>query len=260
MSEIIRIQNDDYSRYEELLLRKNDVKKECLHLEQEYTRVFGELIIAVFKKKVECARKKKTIEFCQVSLNRGELPNESELRDFIQKETAALQNHLEQMITDYDHANDFTTITEIDATRIRTIYRKIAKQLHPDINPVVQESEQLQNLWLDVQSAYNRNDLKELRELEVLVTKALSETTGEISILQIPDIKEKILALEEEIRHIMDTDPYQYKFLLIDEKEVAARKDALNEELKKYQEYSQQLDAMLTEMLPEGVIMIWDLN
>ena len=130
----------------------------------------------------------------------------------------------------------------------------------PDINPVVQNSEQLQNLWLDVQSAYNRNDLRELRELEVLVTKALSETTGEITILQIPDIEEKILALEEEIRHIMDTDPYQYKFLLIDKKEVAARKEELNEELKKYQEYSQQLDAMLTEMLPEGVFMIWDLN
>ena len=260
MSEIIRIQNGDYDRYAELLFRKNDVKKECLHLEQEYARVFGELIIAVFKKKVECAKKKKTIEFCQVSLNRGELPDESDLRDFIQKETAALQNHLEQMITEYDHANDCTTITESDAVRIRTIYRKIAKQLHPDLHPEVLESDQLQKLWLDVQAAYQRNDLKELRELEVLAAKALSETTGEISILEIPDIQDKIMALEEEIRCMMDTDPYQYKFLLLDEKDVAAKKEALNEELKQYQEYSQRLDAMLAGILPEGVMMIWDLN
>ena len=260
MSEIIRIQNSDYHRYEELLLRKNDVKKECLYLEREYSRVFGELIIAVFKKKVECAKKKKAIAFCQVSFNRGELPDETALRDFIQKETAALQNHLEQMITEYDHANDCAAITEIDAVRIRTIYRRIAKQLHPDLHPAVLESDQLQQLWLDVQDAYQRNDIKELRELEVLAAKALSEIAGEISIPEIPNIQEKILSLEEEIKHMMDTDPYQYKFLLLDKNDVAAKKEALNEELKKYQEYSRQLDAMLSDLLPEGVMMIWDLN
>jgi len=260
MNDLIWVKDGNYDRYEELLLRKNDLKKECLHLEEEYTRVFGEQIIAVFRKKVECAKKKKAIEFCQISLNHGQMPDESALKNFILKETAALQNHLEQMTNEYAHANDFTTITDVELTKIKTIYRKIAKKLHPDMNPMVRESEQLQNLWLDTLSAYNRNDLKELRELDVLVSKALADTSGETHILIIPDIEDKILALEEEIQHIMDTDPYQYKFLLLDQEAVTSKKDALAEELKTYQEYSAQLDDILSQTLPEGVIMIWDMN
>ena len=258
MNDIFPIRDACYDRYEELLLRKNDLKKECLHLEEEYTRVFGEQVISVFKKKVECAKKKKTIEFCQASLNRGQMPDESELRLFIQRETAALQNHLEQMLTEYEQANDFTEVTQAEMTKIRTIYRKLAKKLHPDINPLVKDSEALQNLWHDVLSAYNRNDLKDLRELEVLVTKALSEASGETLVLIIPDIDEKILALEEEIQHIMDTDPYQFKFLLLDDDAVNARKEELESELKTYQEYSAQLDAILADTLPEGVYIIWE--
>lgn len=259
MNEMILVRDANYDRYEELLLRKNDLKKECVHLEEEYTRVFGEAIIAVFRKKVECAKKKKTIEFCQMSLNRGLMPDESALRDFVLRETAALQNHLDEMVADYKIANDCTAISEVELTKIKTIYRRIAKKLHPDINPAVQHTEQLQNLWLDVLSAYTRNDLKELRELEVLVNKALTENDEPI-VLLIPDIDEKILALEEEIQHIMDTDPYQYKFLLLDQEAVNAKKKSLSDELKTYQEYCAQLDDILAQTLPEGVIMIWDMN
>ena len=260
MNDLIWVKDGSYDRYEELLLRKNDLRKECLHLEEEYTRVFGEQMIAVFRKKVECAKKKKTIEFCQISLNRGQMPDESALREFILKETAALQSHLEAMAAEYESARKAKPITDVELTKIKTIYRKIAKRLHPDTNPMVQESEQLKRLWLDVLSAYTRNDLKELRELEVLVTKALADTSGETRVLIIPDIEDKIQALEEEIQHIMDTDPYQYKFLLLDREAVETRKKSLEEELHTYEEYSAQLDSLLTQALPEGVIMIWDMN
>ena len=42
MSEIIRVHGVQYERYEELLLRKSALRKECFQLEREYTRVFGE--------------------------------------------------------------------------------------------------------------------------------------------------------------------------------------------------------------------------
>ena len=258
MNEIIQARDGSYKRYEELLLRKNDLKKECLQLEAEYTRVFGEQLIAVFKLKLACARKKKTIEFCRKAFNRGEMPDEEALKLFVEKETLALRDHLEQMKTEYEGANDYSVVTEVELTKIRTIYRKIAKRIHPDINPAAKGSEKLQTLWVDVVSAYNRNDLKELRELEVLVTQALAEVTGEEAAVQIPDPEKKIPALEEEIRHIMDTDPYQYKFLLLDREAVQEKKDELDEENKAYREYSEQLDAALTEVLPEGVFIIWD--
>ncbi len=48
MGELIKIKNSSYERYEELLLRRDDIVKEGYQLEIEYSRVFGELIIAVF--------------------------------------------------------------------------------------------------------------------------------------------------------------------------------------------------------------------
>lgn len=261
MNEIIVIHDPLYDCYEELLLRKNDLKKECLHLELEYTRVFGELIIAVFKKKIECVQKKKAIEFCQMAINHGEIPDESQLVEFIKQETLQMQQHLEQMISEYDSAKDFTILTESELLKIKTIYRRIAKQIHPDINPHVQESERLKELWYQVVSAYNRNDLEALNELEVLIAKELSGITGEVTAVQIPDIENRIAALEEEIGHIMDTDPYQYKFMLADKEAVGAKKDDLTRELNTYLEYSAQLDALLNESIGKGNgDWLWDQN
>ncbi len=261
MNEILVIRDPLYDRYEELLLRKNDLKKECIHLELEYTRTFGELIIAVFKKKIECVQKKKAIEFCQMAINRGQLPDESQLAEFIKQETLQMQKHLEQLISEYDSANDFTVLNETDILKIKTIYRRIAKQIHPDINPHVQESEKLKELWYEVVSSYNRNDLEALNELEVLITRELSGMTGEVAAIQIPDIDNRIAAIEEEIGHIMDTDPYQYKFLLADKDAVAAKKDDLTRELNTYLEYSARLDALLDESITKGDgDWLWDQN
>ena len=61
--EIIRVKNSAYSRYEELLLRRDELRKEAFQLERQYVRTFGDLILQVFEKKIECIRKNKTIEF-----------------------------------------------------------------------------------------------------------------------------------------------------------------------------------------------------
>ena len=104
MSEMINVNPSGYSRYEELLLRKAMLRKECVHLENEYTRIFGEAILKLFRLKIECAKKKKTIEFCQRALNRGEEPDEAGLQDFIRQETREMQEHLQQMADEYESA------------------------------------------------------------------------------------------------------------------------------------------------------------
>ena len=65
MNEISRVKNVSYDRYEELLMRRDAVKKEAFLLERAYVREFGDLILEIFQLKLECIKKKKTIEFCQ---------------------------------------------------------------------------------------------------------------------------------------------------------------------------------------------------
>ena len=85
MNQIIKVKNTSYARYEELLLRRDGLKKECFQLEKEYSRVFGELVIAVFREQMDCVKKKKTIEFCQAAVNRGKSANQAELQEYIEK-------------------------------------------------------------------------------------------------------------------------------------------------------------------------------
>ena len=71
MGDIIRIDNSSYSRYEELLSKRDELRKKSYDYYAEYVRTFGEQILAVFQQKIECIKKKKTIEFYQQALNKG---------------------------------------------------------------------------------------------------------------------------------------------------------------------------------------------
>ncbi len=258
MSEIINGGSASYGRYEELLLRRSALRKECLHLEKEYTRIFGEEILALCRLQVECARKKKTLEFCQRAVNRGEEPDEAELHAFIRHETRALQEHFRRMSEEYESSKQAADVREKDLLRIRKIYRRIAKLVHPDLHPEVAQSEEMQDLWNKVSVAYACNDLKELEELEVLVSAALADRGGDGWTVEVPDLEARITALEAEITRIMDTDPYQYRFLLPDPEAVKEKKDSLQEQIGEYRDYSAKLDEMLAETLPPGMMILWD--
>ena len=260
MSEIVNMNKSAYDRYEELLLRKSALKKECFQLEQEYTRLFGEAILKLYRLQIECAKKKKTIEFCQAAVNRGEEPDERKLQEFILKETRELQEHFRKMSEEYEVAKSAVKITEADLAKIRKIYRRTVKLLHPDIHPEVAESEDLKDLWNRVSVAYACNDLKELEELEVLVAAALADRSGEEWKVEVPDLDARISSLEGEIDKITGTDPYQYKYLLGDEEAVAEKKDSLNEELKSYEAYDEQLEALLAEVMGNGAVIAWHMN
>ena len=258
MSEIINRGDSSYERYEELLLRKSALVKECLLLDQEYTRIFGESILALSRLQIECARRKKTIEFCQMSLNKGKEPDEAELQAFIQHETRKLQEHYRKISEEYESAKKGGQISESDLMKVRKIYRRAAKLLHPDLHPEVAQSETLQELWNRMSVAYACNDLKELEELEVLVAAALADRDGEEWHVDVPDLEEKIRNLEAEIADIMDRDPYQYKFLLEDPEAVEEKKQSLQEEIDMFRGYAAALDAKLAEVLPPGMIILWD--
>jgi len=260
MNEIIRVKNISYDRYEELLMRRDAVKKEAFIYEREYVREFGDLILEVFQMKLECIRKKKTIEFCQAALNHGNKVDQDLLKEYLDNELSALKAQLNDMIVDAENAKNAGTATEIELLQIKKIYHRMVKKIHPDINPMVNKSEELRELWQRVITAYNCNDLKLMQETEVLITKALEQMGNETIDIEIPDIDEKISELEAEIRKIRETDPYQYKFLLEDPEAVREKKNSLQEEKNSYEEYGNQLEEILNGLMGSGVSITWRMN
>lgn len=89
---------------------------------------------------------------------------------------------------------------------------------------------------------------------------ALEEMDMEGTDFDIPNIDEKIAELKAEILKIRETDPYQYKYLLENTDSVAAKKADLKEELKSYEDYSNQLDEILEGIMGKGVKITWQMN
>ncbi len=258
--ELIKTEDSSYAKYEKLLIRRDEVRKEAFQYEREYVRVFGDLILKVFEKKIECIRKKKTIEYCQIFINRGEVIDQAALQEHLQKELEAYEEQLKKMIQDNESAKQVTLVPEANLLKIKKIYRRLVKKIHPDMNPALKENDELASLWQRLIIAYNCNDLKEMEETEVLVTAVLDRLGMDTEDCVIPDIKEKIAEIEAEIEKIIETDPYQYKYLLGDPELVREKKDDLKKELNEYEDYSNQLEEILQGYLEGGMKILWRMN
>ena len=257
---IIKVKNSSYARYEELLLKRDDVKKKAFQYGMEYNRTFGELILKVFEKKIEGIRKKKTLEYCQTFKNHGKNVDMAGLQTYLERQLAEYEKRLKEMVEENEAAKSTGTVTEAELLQIKRIYRRMVKKIHPDINPLTNTNEELKGLWQRLVIAYECNELKELKETEVLINALMAKLDMGVMEIEIPDIEVKIAELEEEIERIMNTDPYQYRYLLEDEAAVAEKKKALQEELKEYEEYSNRLEEMLNSVLGYGMTFTFRMN
>jgi len=243
--EIVKVKNTSYSRYEEALLRRDNLRKEAEHYHMEYIRVFGDLITQAFEKKIECIRKKKMIAYCQRQVNAGKKISSASLDSFIAREMAQYQEELLSMINDVKAVKDSKRVSASDFEKIKKIYYKLVRMIHPDIHPELADDEQIKDYWQRIVIAYTYNQLKDLEELELLVTSYLEENGQKVTDIEIDDLDDKINAVEEEISNIISTNPYLYKMLLENEEEKLRRKQEYLDEIASYDIYSAQLDEVL---------------
>ena len=257
MFELIRSHDGRYDEYERLLLERDKYRKEAEQYLMLYIHEFGELTAEVFKLKILCIEKKKTIAFCQMYINRNETVDMNALDSYISSEMQQYYETLKEMAQNNEHCRRLRTIPEADILEIKSIYRRIAKRLHPDINPLTSDNDELYELWNRAALAYNCNDLKELRELDVLVGIVLNGY-GEGIEIDIPDIDIKIGELKAEIENIITTDPYMYKHIIESDELIKEKKNELKSELEEYKKYEEQLKEVLKGFIKNGVRFIWE--
>ena len=247
-------ENENYQQYEKLLFERDKYKKQAGEYLRDYIREFGELLTDVFRKKISCIEKKKMINYCQLRLNRGEMIDAQAMNEYIRREMEEYNEQLANMMHNNELCRKDVAISNSDVMQIKRIYRRIAKKIHPDIHPGTLDLPVLSDLWVEVTDAYERNDLKALEELEIQINSILRELGDDVPDAEIPDIEEKISALEAEIENILSTVPYQYKFLLEDEEKVQEYK----EELDAYSRYEKQLIEILKKYVAGGAKFTWE--
>lgn len=258
----VRAENTRYAQYEELLLERDRLAKEAGQIWTVYVQTFGQLMTDIFEEKVACIRQKKLIAHYQTAANRGEPIDAEALEKKLEQEMASYQAELRRLIKEHKACMEAGISTTYEVERAKTLYRRLAKLLHPDIRPETDREEVLMKLWLRITEAYGRNDVKSLAELEVLARKALKDLDIDgATRVEIPDLEERISQVRKEIESIKSKEPYTYRELLEDESAVEQKKQELTSELETYRNYHQELKDLTEKILRKGgVQIVWRMN
>lgn len=245
MQNVIKGKSTSYKRYEELLLKKEALLKEAEKYRFLYEQIFGSLNKEISDFRLECVRKRKIISYCKNIVELGLTIYRKELDSFVEN---AMKDYQETIACLLDDENNEISEKPASSKELKTIYRKIAKLIHPDMNVQLKNDSIIQDLWNRTCIAYNCANFKDLQELEVLVNKYLDTIFYDHpDDIEIPNIEEKIFNLYKEIEKIKNTNPYQYKYILNDEANVVIKIEELSKEVNDYKRYNENLDNQIKQ-------------
>ncbi len=139
--------------------------------------------------------------------------------------------------------------------KIKELYRRIVKKLHPDVNPDITSHEL--ELLNKANDAYRDGDLEALEDIydEVfgMEEQEIPESAEGIEQLKerIIKLKGKIAELRKEIEAIKAGFPYSEKDFLEDDKKVSQKQAEYNRIIQEYEQLIKELEKKLDELLDQ---------
>ncbi|HHT25011.1 MAG TPA: hypothetical protein GXZ76_05790 [Clostridiaceae bacterium] len=241
MNKLIKTTDSKYTEYEELIDQRDTLLKEAMQNNVKFNQMFGDDIIKLFELQIESIKYKKLIRYC-TQLENGNKPIIfNELQEYINLNMQSYYDDLKEIISQVSFAKTFTIVDSEDTKAVKKIYFRIAKSIHPDRRPDLANDETIKEFWNRTVLAYKLNDKKSLIELEVATNKYLKDQNIDTADIEIENIDQKIHDLEIEIEHILNTEPYTYKYILEDEEEIKVLTDDYQQKIKKYKAYIKEL-------------------
>ena len=222
------------------------------NIKARYMMFIGRLEFQAYELKIEVRRWKRRLEMRQAALNRGEAPNHEMIEAMLEREFAEYLDMIAQHAQELKEASErfaAKSLSNEEDTAVRVAYLNAVKKLHPDLNPGLPKA--AQNLWNEIQSAYDARDWEAVRLLAALVDGVVS---GENEFAAATDVvaalheacerlEAKSRELAEKTKEIKSSVPFTYEAFLKDEDAVKERQNELKEivaelnaKIKKYEE------------------------
>lgn len=254
--------DNDMDKYVRLIIKRDQLLKEAAFYEDEYLREFGEEMLNLYEEKVKCIEVRKKIHHCQARVNHHDAIERETMEKMVFLEMQGYYENLKNLQNDVKQAKDTKRVTAYTAMEAKRHYRNIAKMVHPDIQPLAKENAFMQEVWERAVKAYHACAADELAEIEVVTARHLKHLGIEVDeIPTIDHVEEKIERIRNQIDRIINTDPYQYRELLLHPELVEERHDELLEEMMHYQDHRMELEKMLELFLSEGdVTILWKMD
>ena len=256
-------------------------------LRYRYSELFGDLERDVEHRTLEMCERKRLVELFALKLDRGQKLDQKtidltmkvvfkefeEIRSRVMRETAKAAKKAEGKGF---MGSDISVNTDPDAGRkqqrreLQQLYRKLAKQLHPDTrradNPLTR------TWWQLVQRSYERHDINALRTLLNIVDTAESahpSRSAEPSTVLLEKerqtLERAIRTEKERLQALREEEPYSIQEQLKDETWIAQHRQALEKERDEVRRETEKCDQFLQpifagnadEIQPETVQSIW---
>lgn len=238
-----------------LLLERDELQFViCKNIETEYMLKLGSMEYKAYEAQCAALRLKRKLELIQAKKNRQETVILSEIEETLDNEFAEYQGQLDAQIDKMNDAlkrSKTAVLSDEENKELKTLYRKIVKALHPDMNPGVSKA-QIQ-LFDNAVSAYKNGDLETLRMIYEMVGNNPLPEQHKDAMTQLIEERERLQGLLKSIRESMDAIksayPYTMKGILEDTEKTAQKKQELEGILKQYNELISIYKAKIEEML-----------
>lgn len=226
----------------------------CENIRMEYLLEAGHLEVQAYKLWIDVQRLMRMVTLAQAAVNRQEPVDWEWISLELEAELLAYRKRLDEKLGSIQDAIIWSTLEKLtrdELIELKTLYRKIVKALHPDLNPKVTTA---QALWFHrAAEAYQNGDLRGMRLIAVLLSNESEEEPGLASAWQAEKMRlEGLLQqLQNEVEEIRTTYPYRFSEYLKDPQKMEAHKKTLQETMQHYEgiiaAYTERLEAMREE-------------
>ena len=238
-----------------LLLERDELQFViCKNIETEYMLKLGSIEYKAYEAQCAALRLKRKIELIQAKKNRQEKVIISAIEETLDTEFAEYQKQLDEQINKMNDAlkrSKAEVLSDEDNKKLKKLYRKIVKALHPDINPDVSETQV--NLFDNAVQAYKNGDLNTLRIIGEMVGNSPLPEQHKDALTQLNEEKERLQhllkAIRDSIEQIKSEYPYTMKEIIEDEEQTEQKKKELENILSQYNELISIYKAKIEEMI-----------
>lgn len=238
-----------------LLLERDELQFViCKNIETEYMLKLGSIEYKAYEAQCAALRLKRKIELIQAKKNRQEKVIISAIEETLDTEFAEYQKQLNEQIDKMNDAlkrSKAEVLSDEDNKKLKKLYRKIVKALHPDINPDVSETQV--NLFDNAVQAYKNGDLNTLKIIGEMVGNSPLPEQHKDTLTQLNEEKERLQyllkAIRDSIEQIKSEYPYTMKEIIEDEEQTEQKKKELENILSQYNELISIYKAKIEEMI-----------
>ncbi|MDO5716813.1 MAG: J domain-containing protein [Tissierellia bacterium] len=237
-----------------LLMERDELRHvECKELEMIYMLSLGDLEFAIYDAYCQYERLKRKCGLIQMAINRKKQPDLKEIERILKEEFQAYQRKLEDIINKINEAHTWhksPKMTDAEYKELKSLYRKIMKTLHPDVNPDATEEDFA--IMEKAKAAYEEGDLYTMRLLMLIADK--KEPVEQLNSMEaltqeIDRLKSYLERLHKEIQYIKSKEPYTYKEWIFDDEKVEEKRESLRAVLEKYEEAIQAYEIKIEDLL-----------